>query len=307
MTKRLKVALLCAVAVFALGGVATAQAKRLSYKDAKVLAKRLANKQVRGRDVISFHLQQPSRVGDSKLVFPYDDRTGSDVFCTARVIVTSTTSGRITTIKARFTGVRCNGIPAEVLRFESLTRHAQRDMRTNTAATVDALDAVKRSERACRNLKVPKSRADEAKALFDIALVEALERPNDAAVGSFVASLVDAQVSNSTLAAGATAWADYLATVRSLPDVSDPCADLKGWRAEGWSASGAPIDFAAYRALDQRAGRDSDTIEKAASLMLRRGAFPNASIGFTTDGLLLQVGAKLGITGGKEKAKAVLG
>lgn len=307
MTKRLMLAMLCAAAMLALGGVATAEAKTLSYGDAKVLAKKLAQKQVRGRKVVSFHLQQPSRIGSTTLVFPYDDRTKDDVFCTALVVVKSTTSGRFTTIKARFTKVKCNGIPSEVLRFEALTRRAQRDLRTNTAATVDALDQVKRSTRACRTVKVPKTRLRDGQALFDIALVEALERPNDAAVGNFVASLVDADVSNPTLAAGAAAWADYLATVRELPDVSNPCALLKQWRSAGYASAAAPIDFAAYRALDRRAGRDSRTIEKAASLMLRRGVFPNASIGFTTDGLLLQVGAKLGITGGADKAKAVLG
>jgi hypothetical protein len=272
-----------------------------------VLAKRLAQKQVRGRDVVSFHLQQASRVGATKLVFPYDDRTKDDVFCTALVVVKSTTTGRITTVKARFTKVLCNGIPSDVLRFEALTRRAQRDLRTNTAATIDALDAVRRSQRSCRNVTVPKSRADEAKALFDIALVEALEGPNDAAVGNFVGSLVDAGVSNKTLAAGAAAWADYLATVRSLPAVPNPCRLVKDWKSAGFASAAAPIDFAAYRALDRRAGTDSRTIEKAASLMLRRGAFPNAAVGFTTDGLLLQVGAKLGITGGADKAKAVLG
>jgi hypothetical protein len=307
MTKRLMVALLCAVGLFALGGVATAEAKTLSYGQAKVLAKRLAQKQVRGRNVVSFHLQQPTRVGATKVVFQYDDRTKDDVFCRALVVVNSTTRGRFTTIKARFTKVQCNGIPSEVLRFEALTRRAQRDLRTNTAATVDALDAVRRSTRACRNVSVPKSKADDAQALFDIALVEALEGPNDAAVGSFVASLVDADVSNPTLAAGASAWADYLATIRELPPVDDPCALLKEWRNSGYTSGSAPIDFAAYRALDRRAGSDSRTIEKAASLMARRGAFPNAVIGFTTDGLLLQVGAKLGITGGADKAKAVLG
>jgi hypothetical protein len=301
MTKRLTAALLCAATALAIGGAATAQAKVLAYKDAKVLAKRLAQKQVRGRNVISFHLQRASRLSATKLAFPYDDRTADDVFCTARVIVKSTTSGRTTTIRARFTRVSCAGIPPEVLTFEALTRRAQRDLRTNTAATVDALDVVRRSARACRSVNVPRSRVDEAEALFDIALVEALERPNDAAVGNFVAALVDAQASNATLATGAAAWADYLATVRSLPEVTNPCGLLKQWKRSGFTASTAPIDFAAYRALDRRAARDSRAIEKAAALMLRRGAFPNAAIGFTPDGLLLQEGARIGITGGKEK------
>jgi hypothetical protein len=310
MTKRLTAALLCALVAFALGGVATAQAKGkpLAYKDAKALAKRLADRQVRGRNVVSFHLQRASRLSPTKLVFPYDDRTADHVFCTAAVVVTSRTGGRKTTIKATFTKVACAGIPSEVLKFEALTRRAQRDLRTNTAATVDAVDAVGRSDRRCRNVKVPRSKVASAQSLFDIALVEALERPNDSAVGNFVAALVDANASNPTLATGAAAWADYLATVRALPDVADPCGALKAWKREGFASSAAPIDFAAYRSLDRRASRDIRAIEKAASLLLRRGAFPNAAIGFTPDGLLLQLAAKAGITGGTQKAaKAVLG
>jgi hypothetical protein len=96
--------------------------------------------------------------------------------------------------------------------------------------------------------------------------------------------------------------------VRALPDVADPCAALKSWKRAGFTADSAPIDFAAYRSLDRRAARDIRAIERAASLMLRRGAFPNAAIGFTPDGLLLQLAAKAGITGGSQKAKkAVLG
>jgi hypothetical protein len=308
MTKRLTAALLCAAAAFAFGGVATADAKVLAYKDAKALAKRLAEKQLRGRNVISYHLQRASRLSATKLSFPYDDRTRDHVFCTARIVVTSVTGSKKTTIRARFTRVSCAGIPTEVRTFEAITRRAQRELRANTAATVDAIDAVGRSSRRCRNVTVPRSRQDEAEALFDIALVEALERPNDAAIGSFVAALVDARASNPTLAAGADAWADYLATVRSLPEIDDPCALLKDWKSAGFAAADAPIDFAAYRALDRRAGRDTRVIERAASLMLRRGAFPNAAIGFTPDGLLLQEGARVGVTGGQEKrAKLVLG
>src|SRR4051794_7695165 len=222
MTKRLTAALLCALAAFAIGGVATAQAKRLSYSQAKALAKRLAEKQVRGRNVVSFHLQSASRLGAHKLVFPYDDRTADNVFCTARVVVTSATAGRTTTIKARFTRVHCNGIPSEVLRFEAITRGAQRELRANAAATVDAVDAVKRSSRQCRNVKVPRSKVASAKALFDIALIEALERPNDAAVGDFVAALADADASDSTLAAGASPWAGHPPTGRAPPDGPQP-------------------------------------------------------------------------------------
>jgi hypothetical protein len=301
-------ALLCVAATFALGGVATAQAKGLSYGTAKELAKRLAQKQVRGRNVVSFHLRKPKRVSATRFAFPYDDRTASSVYCTSVLIVSASTSGRTTTIEAHFTGQRCAGVPFAVRGFEALVRHAQRDLRTNTAATVDALDAVKRSSRRCRNVTVPRARAASAQSLFDIALVQALERPNDAAIGNFVTGLLRVQAATGTLAAGATAWADYLATVRALPDVADPCTALKRWANAGYAAGSAPIDFAAYRALDRRAGVDQRVIARAAKTMAAAGAFPNAAVGFTPDGLLLQLAAKSGITGGqKQVAKLVLG
>src|SRR4051794_38037498 len=180
MTKRLTVALLCAAATFASVGAASAEARGLSFRTAKALAKQLAEKQVHGRDVISFHLLKPRRVSATRFVFLYDDRTTDNVFCTARVIVSSVTRGRATRISARFAGQRCAGIPRAVLKFEAITRRAQRDLRAHTAATLDALAVVERSTRRCRALKVPSSKAFAAKALFDIATVEALARPNDA-------------------------------------------------------------------------------------------------------------------------------
>ena len=301
MTKRLTAALLCVIGSFAFSGVATAQERGLKYKTAKNLAKRLAEKQVRGRDVISFHLRKARRVSSTRVVFPYDDRTLDNVYCTARLIVSSSTSGTTTTIRARFTGQRCAGIPSEVLEFEAITRQAQRDLRTNTAATVDALDAVDQSARRCRSLTVPRSQRQNAQALFDIAIIEALERPNDATVGNFVASLQAAQADNPKLAAGAAGWADYLATLRALPEVDDPCAALRQWARSGYSARSAPIDFAEFRALDRRAKVDRAAIERASAYMAAAGVFPNAALGFTPDGLLLQLAVKAGITGGQSK------
>src|SRR4051794_36659754 len=194
MTKRLTVALLCAAATFASVGAATAEARVLSYRTAKTLAKQLAEKQVHGRDVVSFHLLKPKRVSATRFVFLYDDRTANNVYCTARVIVSSVTRGRTTTVSARFAGQRCAGIPRAVLKFEAITRRAQRDLRANTSATLDALAVVKRETKRCDQVTVPASKAHQADALFEIALVEALERPNDLALGGFVKRLLDANV-----------------------------------------------------------------------------------------------------------------
>jgi hypothetical protein len=288
MTKRLTVALLCAAASIASLGASGAEARVLSHRTAKELAKQLAEKQVHGRDVISFHLGKAKRVSATRFVLRYDDRTKDHVFCTARIIVSSVTRGRTTTVSARFAGQHCDGIPADVLKFEAITRRAQRELRAHTAQTLDALAVVKHSAKRCRSLRVPRARKRDAKALFDIALVEALERPNDAVLGRFVKRLRDADVSSARLAAAAGAWDEYLAVLRSLPTVDDPCGALKAWKRAGFTASSAPIDFAAYRSLSRRADADERTIVRAARVMAARGAFPKAAVGFTTDGMLLQ-------------------
>jgi hypothetical protein len=241
--------------------------------------------------VITFHLRKPKRLSANRIVYRYDDRTRQKVFCTARVIVSSVTRGRTTSISARFAGQRCAGIPSGVLKFEAYTRRAQRDLRANTAATLDALAVVKRDAKRCRDLKVPRSKARDAQALFDIALTEALERPNDQALEDFVNRLANAHVANARLAAGAAAWADYLSVLRALPAVDHPCGALRAWKRAGFTASSAPIDFAAYRALDRRSNRDGRTIERAAAAMLARGAFANAVVGFTPEGMLLHLDA----------------
>jgi hypothetical protein len=106
---------------------------------------------------------------------------------------------------------------------------------------------------------------------------------------------------DATLANGALAWADYVATVRALPQVDDPCAALKRWERTGYAVDQTPIDFGTYRQLNRRAASDRRAINRAAALMAAAGAFPNAVIGFTPDGLLLQLGAQAGVTGGAQK------
>jgi hypothetical protein len=307
MAKRLMAALLCAAATFAAGGVATAQARTLKVGTAKALARQLAVKQERGRAVISFHIGKPRRVSATRFVFTYDDRTTSNVFCTARIVVDSTTSGRTTHVRAFFFGTKCIGVPTEVRRFEALTRQARRDLRLHTAATLDALDVVGRSIERCRSVTVPRSKRAKAQALFDIALVEALERPNDAALGNFATGLVNVEARFGALAGGAAGWADYIATVRSLPTVDDPCAAVKDWKRRGFTAASAPIDFVAYSSLSLRARRDRGAINNAAEFLASRGAFPGAVVGFTVDGMLLQQAARVGIVAAKGRAKALFG
>jgi hypothetical protein len=303
MTKRGVPAVAIALIVgLGITGSASAQTKALSVPTASKLARALAAKQVQGRDVVSFHIYAPARQGRNRVAFLYDDRTTANVFCTARIVVTRTVGVKKTVIRARFRGPACKGIPADVLAVEAATRNTVRALRGTTAATADSLNALERSVKRCRNLDVPRARRTAVAAILDVSLVEALEGPNDAALGDFVTALGNVQTTNTTLAAGIAGWTDYLAAIRSLPDIPDPCATLQTWAQAGWAADQSPIDMAAYRAVDQRTAVDQRAITRAARYLARSGVFPRTVQQFTPEGLLLRLAPEIpAITGGKSK------
>jgi hypothetical protein len=302
MTKRGLPALAIAL-VAALGfcGVASAASAPLSFKDAKKIARQLAQKQVRGRDVVSFHLLSGRRLSRSRVAFAYDDRTVDNVYCTAALLVSRTSNSKTTTTRASFKGQKCDRIPSDVLAVESTTRAAVRALRGTAVATADSLDRLARSVKRCQNLNIPRARLAAASAVVDVGVVEALEGPNDAPVGDFVDALGKIPTSNAILAGGIAGWQDYLAVVRSLPQISDPCAALQAWEQAGWSTSSSPIDMAAYTALEHRATIDQSAIARTARYLARVGVFPRTAVAFTPEGLLLRLAPSLPVTGGKGK------
>jgi hypothetical protein len=307
MTKRGVPAIAVAL-IAALGfcGAASAQTSTLKIRSAKKLARALAEKQVRGRDVVSFHISKAKRLSRNRVGFAYDDRSTDNVYCTAAIVVTRKDNARKTVVRARFSGQKCNGIPSDVLAVEAATRNAVRSLRATTIQTQDALDALEASVKRCRNLDVPRSRRAAANAILDVATVEALVGPNNAALGDFVNALGNVVTGNATLAAGIAGWADELAAIRSLPPVSDPCAALRTWSQANWAAGSSPIDMAAYRAIEKRANADERRIARAAKLLAKSGVFPRTVVRFTPQGLLLRLAPKLPGTTGGSKAKLAL-
>jgi hypothetical protein len=287
MTKRLTAVLVCLAAAPALAGVAHASA--VSYSNALKLAKQLARLQTRDRNVISFHVLKGKRAPSGAIVFPYDDRTADNVYCTAQIVVTEKAkAGGGFTRFAQFRNQRCKGIPAAALAFESITRSAQRALRASALATADAIDNFRASIRPCARLHVPRGRLTDANELLAIGLTEAIETPNDTPLGDFVAALQRVNTTNhAVLGNGATAWLDYLSVVRALPNVPDACGSLQRWAQNGWTASTAPIDFSAAIALDGRAAIDAKAIGRAAAELARDGVFRSTAAAFTPKGLLL--------------------
>jgi hypothetical protein len=282
-------------------GAASAQTSTLKTSQARKLARTLAAKQVRGRDVVSFHITKAKRSGPNTVAFAYDDRTADNVYCTAVIVVTRKVGASKTTTSARFRGQRCKGIPSDVLAVESATRNAQRALRSTTAETNQSLDALETSLRSCRKLKVPNSRRTAVSAIVDIATVEALVAPNDAALNDFVTALGGIQTSRSQLTSGIAGWTDELAAIHSLPSISDPCATLKTWASNNWAADQSPIDLAAYKAVDSRTATDERAIARTAKFLAVSGVFPRTAVAFTPKGLLLRLAPKVGTTGGKSK------
>jgi hypothetical protein len=303
MTKRgVSAALVALVAMLAFAVPATADgAERLTYKKAKRLAVRLAEKQVAGRDIVRYHLVDADRRGRNKIVFAYDDRSEDFVYCTARVVVKRIARGERTVFRARFRRSECDGIPADARAFEAVTRATAREMRATEDATEASLRSVRRSINRCEDLEVPRSRRATVAAVIDIAIIGALAGPNDETLGEFVAALGQVDTSNAALQAGVIGWADYLDVLRSLPSIPDPCATLRSWAQADWSADQSPVDLEAYRDLDRRAGTDERAIAVAARYLARVGVFPGAVIRFTPEGMLLRLVPGLPASGGGDK------
>ena len=279
------------VAVLAFAGTAAAQSDPLRYRTAKKLATELAKKQVSGRDVVSYHVNDAERLNRNAIAFAYDDRTANDVFCTAVLIVRQreiNDDGDVR-ITARFRGQDCEKVPDDALAVEAATASAVRAMRGTEDETIASLRRVTRSLRRCEDVDFPRNRQDHVAAIIDIAVVQALVGPNDTILGDFVASLDAIDTPNPMLERGIAGWADWLAVVRSLPAIPDPCATLQRWEQADWAASEAPIDLAAYRAVDRRADADSRAVDRAAVHLAEVGVFRRIAAAFTIDGLVFRV------------------
>ncbi len=118
---------------------------------------------------------------------------------------------------------------------------------------------------------------------------------------------MNANVSNTTLRAGG---GGVVRLARGGPGAADGRRPVRGTEVveERPATRPAPPRSTSRRTTRSTGARrvDRRVIEKAATFMAKRGAFLNAAIGFTPDGLLLQKAASAGITGGA-KAKPIIG
>jgi hypothetical protein len=275
------------VAVLAFCATATAQSAPIKLTSATKLARTLAKKQVKNRQIVFFHVFESKRVGRNTIVFSYDDRSAKNVYCTANLLVTRKVTAAKTTLTARFRNQACRPVPADALAVEAATRAATRAQARNDAAVTRSVAALDASVKRCRKLKVPRARRATVLAIYDIAFVQAFERPNDAILGDFVTALRSVDTSTPALVEGINAWSDYLAAIRALPQIPDPCATLTNWSKDGFATAKSPIDMNAYAAINRRSETDQRVITKAARYLDSRGVFPRVVLEFTTEGQVL--------------------
>ncbi|GAC1527500.1 MAG: hypothetical protein NVS2B6_15280 [Thermoleophilaceae bacterium] len=214
MTKRISAVGLAVAAVLALGGTATA--KMLPLPIAKGLATRLAQRQIHSRHIVVFHIRSGRRLAPERISFLYDDRSASNHYCTARILVTlRAPAGRIAI--ARFAGGRCTAIPADALAFESATLATSAAVYAQRPAVKAAAEAFESSYGPCASLVIPRALRASVRALVGAGLIATLESPVDPLVTKFTQTLGRIPTSDVTLRAAALAWADYVAGVHAIP------------------------------------------------------------------------------------------
>lgn len=274
--------------VAALVLAAPASANTLSLTTAKQLAKRLAAKQVRTRQIVSLHVVRPHRVSAREIKFLYDDRSAQNVFCTS-VIIVKLPKATSTTAKASFDSraTICRGVPADALAFEADTRTALRDVGAQAAAIRASLSDLKRSSAPCKSLHVPSNRRRQVALFTASANTTAEFGPVMPQLQSFSNAIGSVSTTDSVLVAGAAGWADLLEVYRALPTFQPSlCGAVKRWAAAHWAAGSAPADYTALKALDTRALRDQKAISRAGAHLADVGVFPRTAVGFTPAGLL---------------------
>src|SRR5947209_16046921 len=116
MTKKALALFVVLVAVLTGATVASAAAT-LSLKTAAKVARELALKEVKGRNIVVFHVTNPRRIASNRYVFSYDDRSRNNLFCTAKLTVTLTNPSK-GTIVARVLPTVCKRIPTDALALE---------------------------------------------------------------------------------------------------------------------------------------------------------------------------------------------
>jgi len=287
MTKRGILLGFALLLVVALGATTTAEASsRLTLNEAKRIAKKLERKQMRKYDLRANHVRHPRRVSRQRINFDYDARTEANTYCTATLRVRKRVSGRRSLYRAALGRQDCASIPDDALAVERATNRARRGLRGR--ATRRSLRREERDAASCDDLRVPRRREDDAQLIRDVALLNAVVRPNSEVLQRFVLRLFDIDTSRPVIERGADAWADYLDAVGSLPKITRPCRALRRWKRNDWSSEEAPVDASDRRAI-RRVIRAERTTARTSRFLRRVGVYPSTARAFNPVALLFRL------------------
>lgn len=266
----------------------TASARTLSERVATAQATKLLKKQLRDRDrrLVEARILEGEKVSSSRWLFLYDDLNRQGVVCTAVLEVRLTGAGD-RTITARFVRSSCSRPGSQALAYRAAARFAGTAFVRRERSILRSIRRYIDQEQACNRLNVPRDRRDEARLLLDMGLAQAQIRPAQRVIDRYARSLQSLGATEPTLAAGATAWRDFIDTVRALPKFrTSYCSVLRTWARNGYTDATAPVDFAALRASAERIKADGANVRRAGRLLRKRGIDPATVTEFTLGDLI---------------------
>jgi hypothetical protein len=265
----LAVALLGSLVQASSAGAATLS-ERVAAKQATRLMKRQLSD--RSRRLVEARISAGDRVGKSRWRFLYDDLNRQGVVCNAVIEVRLTSKA----LSARFLpGSKCERPGDEGLAYRAAARFAGAAFEKKRRSILRSVARYTDSAQACEDLDVPNDRLDEARLLLSTGLTQATIRPAQSVIDDYASSLQSLAVVDPALASGASAWRDYIDTVRALPKLQPSyCAVLAEWASNGYTDETAPVDFTALANIAQRIQNDGAEVRRTGRYLRRLGIDP---------------------------------
>lgn len=250
----------------------------LTEHNARPFAVKLARKVAKERKVRSWHLSNAVTVGRKRVVFVYSDRSRTERFCTARLVVEQSSTRR----RAFISSPKCSQIPEEALAIEKATIAAVRAVSGQGPDVRRSIRSTQKDTARCEGLVVPRSRHAEADLLFLAGHTLAELDPLIVHFDAFATRLQEIQPEDPGLVSGVVWWRRFVTSVQNVPDVVlRPCATLLDWSRSDYSAETAPLDFEQL-AAQLRAIKTADRgINRGADHLAELGVSPRAVQGFS--------------------------
>jgi hypothetical protein len=278
------VAAVAAVTALLAVGTSEAAASTITVHQARALAEKIVAQQRHKRSLVYAQLGDPVRKSSSKIVFPYRDRSTSNVLCTARIVAVATSSSR----RADLKDSQCNGIAGDVLAFERATRSLVHSVRVDLGAKVRKSRRHYRSSLAvCDQVSVPRSRRGDVKLLVRAGGAWAFYSPLRSRLGTFSSQIDNVSTGDPNLVRGQKAWDRTLVLFDSLPAAaSNPCRAVKKWADNGFSSDTAPADFGELKVELSQFADQSRALDQVAKYLDDAGVRRTPARAFAPNGLL---------------------